>query len=852
MSNRYDHGTQDINTNNNKPSVRNHKKFAPKTPNSNPNPNPTLSSSLRGRGATQHNPNPTDPAAGNFVRYLPQDEAVAAGLGADDGGLDPLESQRVVDLLNRELSRLLKLKPREFWKQVASDTSLHEFLDSFLQFKSRWYDFPHRGAKGIVAGVIVGELDLCRRVFMVLYRISSNKDPGARAADALTLRDHQVLLQEKKLLELPKLFDICAIYGHENEEMTRLLVRNALNAQPWIHNDLTTVISHFLGIVSTMHERCSSLLEVLFSSGNPDHHNATFLQADLLEVMDFLNDAIVSMDAFVCSYKPAVIFFSCPIETSYGNEELLSFLARLHDSLIPSLQKGFHIIFSDRQDETVANIVVSLKMLRMRLLKFGWQLLSSCYLSEEVFGDGNPLPAATKMFPANVEDPLIRADILVQTFREINSVSLQLQESHQKQTFLQDLERSFNILSRMERLKDNGWILIDDEQLQYLYGIFGSPKDILKEPDSTRTPVPNQTLQMDEDAAIVESKISQIRDLFPDYGKGFLTACLEVYDQNPEEVIQRILEGTLHEDLKHLDPTLETLPTGKPTTVGGKDKGKGKLVDSSSTEVVSVKQQTGGQLMSSSAPVGKFVRKSKDDEPGIGILDKKDDKNTSKTAAMVLQYEYDDEYDDSFDDLGLSVADSGVEENETLADQVSAKSGKSWTTEMGNSAQNAPHSKWGSRKKPQYYVKDGKNYSYKVAGAVAVANSDEASLVNQAQTELIHGLGRGGNFPLGAVKKLTEAYKEDDDQSRVSETEGRRMLGKPGSRERKGGGKQNEVPPQQQQQQQDKQSDVLEAEGQGQRGRGRGRGRGGGGGGRSNHYRKDRAMKKHFSGVGGF
>jgi len=54
---------------------------------------------------------------------------------------------------------------------VASDTSLHEFLNSFLQFRSRWYDFPHRGARGIVAGVIFGEHDLSRRVFMILYRM---------------------------------------------------------------------------------------------------------------------------------------------------------------------------------------------------------------------------------------------------------------------------------------------------------------------------------------------------------------------------------------------------------------------------------------------------------------------------------------------------------------------------------------------------------------------------------------------------------------------------------------------------------------------------------------------------------
>lgn len=54
---------------------------------------------------------------GNFVNYLPQDEAVASGLGANEGGLDPVESQRVVDLLNRELSRLLKLSPRNFWTE---------------------------------------------------------------------------------------------------------------------------------------------------------------------------------------------------------------------------------------------------------------------------------------------------------------------------------------------------------------------------------------------------------------------------------------------------------------------------------------------------------------------------------------------------------------------------------------------------------------------------------------------------------------------------------------------------------------------------------------------------------------
>ena len=111
-------------------SAKSQKKFVPKRDFQNPNTHQTLSNTLR---ATTNTPTADTVAAsasrvrtgedgvnrastsGNFVIYLPQDEAVAAGL--EEGGLDPVESQRVVDLLNRELSRLLKLRPRDFWRE---------------------------------------------------------------------------------------------------------------------------------------------------------------------------------------------------------------------------------------------------------------------------------------------------------------------------------------------------------------------------------------------------------------------------------------------------------------------------------------------------------------------------------------------------------------------------------------------------------------------------------------------------------------------------------------------------------------------------------------------------------------
>lgn len=384
---------------------------------------------------------------------------------------------------------------------------------------------------------------------------------------------------------------------------------------------------------------------------------------------------------------------------------------------------------------------------------------------------------------------------------------------------------------------------MDDEQYQYLSGFLMSTSlPAHKDPPSVATSANIcSEAQIDEEAAVLESKISQIKDLFPDYGKGFLSACLEVYNQNPEEVIQRILEGNLHEDLQCLNTSMETVPVPKSvSSTTAKDKGKGKVWESEPVPPprnplpVSVQQQSGG----SSSSEGRFVRKSKSEAQDVETLDTRDKRDSEKISALALQYEYEDEYDDSFDELGLGGVETGFEESEGLEEGPESK--------MRNE-QNAPSSssKWGSRRKPQFYVKDGKNYSYKVDGSVAVANTREASLVTQAQGELIYGLGRGGNLPLGAVKRLEEAQMEEEEKQREfsSANEGKHER-TPRGRGRRGRGRGRES----YEERDSNQPNGSEGEVGGNSEMGRGRGRRGGG---RNHNRKDRAMNKHFSSLSG-
>lgn len=382
---------------------------------------------------------------------------------------------------------------------------------------------------------------------------------------------------------------------------------------------------------------------------------------------------------------------------------------------------------------------------------------------------------------------------------------------------------------------------MEDEQLQYLSMIMLHPADTvsMKESPLLLTEVGNTKELMDESAVVMQSKISQIKDIFPEYGNGFLAVCLEAYNQNPEEVIQRILEGTLHVDLQRLDTKLETMPLPKfAPALRSKDKGKGKLIESD-INIYTEQPMNRPSLPASSASsttVGRFVRKPKDDTPVYRVLDARKETDKERNAALLAQYEYDDEYDDSFDDLGLSVVESTTEESEAFGNRAGS----------GGGSEPSAAPKWGSRKNPQFYVKDGKNYSYKVAGAVAAANANEASLINEAEGDKILGLGRGGNVPLGAVRKLTEyqAQRDEKSQPNVSTSDGREN-----GRNPRGRGMPNREQPQEKSNENNNNPEVItEAE---NGGRGRGRGRRGGGGGR-NHNHKDRAMKKHIASVSGF
>lgn len=142
---------------------------------------------------------------------------------------------------------------------------------------------------------------------------------------------------------------------------------------------------------------------------------------------------------------------------------MLTTLSRLHDSFLPSLLRGFNIISGVAEDrnkeissDLLSNAFASLKILSTRIAKFGWRLLYFCYLSDEAFENNYSLPVSMKMFPANVEDPVVRADILIQTIRDLTVDQIDGPGGRTWGTFIQEIQKNHEMMSRIELLRNTG------------------------------------------------------------------------------------------------------------------------------------------------------------------------------------------------------------------------------------------------------------------------------------------------------------------------------------------------------------------------------------------------------------
>ncbi|GIL51207.1 hypothetical protein Vafri_7281, partial [Volvox africanus] len=643
----------------------------------------------------------TIPIGGQYLPFVPKDNQT-------------WQADEVIRSINDDLAHLLSLPTEDFWSIVGKDESLHVCLDTYLRYKRRVYD----DLREEVEGASATSQQLARRVFMVLLRMvtTCERDPGAPKRE-----EQAQMVYNLWLLDIPKLMDVAVLYGAHNPELTRKFLSQVFDLQPRYSDDLAALAPLLVGNLAEVVGRCMAVGDRALKSGPAA---AAAHVKELRDAMDYLRDAILTLTAFVACYSPAA---TALLQPDHG--ALLCTLASAHDRLLPLLARVFSQPTaqlpkqqsgkggSAEQGAAAAgsgnggnDTQGKLSQVAAGLRRLGYLLLlsNSC----------RTVPQGGRRENKSVQQVSeVRGNELMSLLMAVSSAGVAGGDGGRDEGnsgaaggFLGLINRESHLDSQIASAILEGTLALDDAQFDYLLALTGGDPRVMDRvrnqhrqmgPSSVSSPSigggpgakpgpsgsagagPSGSGAGTSDPAAAArraSLISQIKDLLPDFGDGFLAACLEAMDMDPEKVINALLEDKVPPHLAKMDRKLATW--GGPVAQAGAGPSSSEMAAGSSGALAAMSSwnslvglastsissaAAGSTAKGASSSGAGFWRTAAGGGGGSGslhrgtlkVLDRVDKEVRSLTSRLgdELQWEYDDEYDDSFDDLAAGGAD---------------------------------------------------------------------------------------------------------------------------------------------------------------------------------------------------
>ncbi|XP_058546759.1 activating signal cointegrator 1 complex subunit 2 isoform X2 [Neofelis nebulosa] len=425
-----------------------------------------------------------------------------------------------------DLDWLLALPHDKFWCQVIFDETLQKCLDSYLRYVPRKFDEWVAPAPEVVDM----QKRLHRSVFLTFLRMSTHKESKDHFISPSAFGE---ILYNNFLFDIPKILDLCVLFGKGNSPLLQKMIGNIFIQQPSYYNDL-------------------------------DETMPTILQ-ELKDIVLYLCDTCTTLWAFLDIFPLAC--------QTFQKHDFCYRLASFYEIAIPELESA---IKKRRLEDS-------------KLLGDLWQRLS--HSRKKLLEIFHILMNQICLLPV-LESSCDNIQGFIEEFLQIFSSLLQ------EKRFLRDYDTLFPVADDVSLLQQASAVL-DETRTAYILQAVESAwegVDRRKPTDAKDPPVaedPNGVIAMVEPVSgpfshlenseeeecmgaaaplgppvcgvELDSLISQVKDLLPDLGEGFILACLEHYSYNPEQVINNILEERLAPALSQLDRSLDRQVKPDPT-----------------------------------------------------------------------------------------------------------------------------------------------------------------------------------------------------------------------------------------------------------------------------------------------
>ena len=488
--------------------------------------------------------------------------------------------------LRDDVIQLLKLPLHIFWSHVIFDQKFHTLTDTFLR----------------ITPVIISEnshllqnqlfQSFLELMFKVFLRLGTNKEAQYtknRTYPDISPKEFADLLYDNYLFDLPKILDLCLIFG-SNRNLLGEMLEGIFRKQRKYFYDIQELIRSTLSMLSRVSEEMGCGLKLGDEVSSPvllqDRPNKKLTLDRFYEIIIFVENIFTNLESF---------FVTCPSANQCFTAIFLNQLINFYELFVPAVVHTW-VQQRDNLFEKKELIVRSLRFTKLNFCKILSYVMENCY-----FTKFRVTPLDQETIQAPLEDFLTICNILIGT-----------------KYLLYEYLKFFDLKTELKNMKMVG--IIDTIQFGYLTDPLTSTED-----NKSKS-------ELDPE---LEEAIVSIQAILPCVHSSSIKQVLLLHKLNVGHALNTLLERIPTVEItsekvlvpKQPSPILDLVP--QRTNIFTGDKFDIFTRDEVDTNLI----HTG--------------KKEKYDDTSLNMRDQSE---TKRTIAN-MELEYDDEYDDTYDDI---------------------------------------------------------------------------------------------------------------------------------------------------------------------------------------------------------
>ncbi len=557
----------------------------------------------------------------------------------DDTGLAEW-TERTAFVLD-DLDFLLELDHHAFWSQMVHDSTVQPTLVRILQFLPRSYDLES-GRVGCDGRANEMLLEVRRKVFLVFVRLCTCREAPDKF---ITPEKHGSLIYDNFLVDIPRLMDLCVLFRESSPQILAKMVATVFKNQPRYGADLSDT-------TRTIVEAMSSVIE---------RTDTTVMQStcDVNEVSDLVSyaaDIMVTVNSFLLTYPPAARTFSKEGFDVKLGAFYNSSIVVLCQYLAKQRQSGL------LEESSYSDLRLRLQLCRLSAVSCLRQLIEVNCVEKALAGGKTEGEEGSEAF-LSILTNCLGEGLLALDYAHLHPVEEDA-EVFAQAGFQLDQTRIQYILDGIRSLLSDtrhGAEMAETKLLEKQ--VFQSEAVREAEEAAAKAAARDEikSAPSGPKGKELDDLISQVRDLLPDLGAGFVEACLTYFDYNPERVINSLLEENLPPHLIELDrqtarkveeqddvPKRHNVFDGDEFDINCRESVDKTRVHKGKHAMAKVARNANALLDDK-----KDIKNMKDKFAALSIVSEDVYLSKADAAAANFDAEYDDEYDDTYDDNAI-------------------------------------------------------------------------------------------------------------------------------------------------------------------------------------------------------